>query len=294
MTTKYCPRCATEKAAECFGRNPARKDGMQTYCVECTRAYARDQEKKAGGRKQRGQAQAAKKAALAEQRARGVKTCGECLAEKPLEEFVADKSRGDGLCRVCKICDKARLYARREANPGIRKEESRRYYAEHKEQAVANREKFFAENPEYRADWARRRYQADPEAGRARAAAWREANPEKAAEINRRSALKNAESRRQQARAYQMANPAKRAALQALRKAQQRKATPAWANLFFLEEAYSLAELRTRMLGFPWHVDHIVPMQSKLVCGLHTDRNVRVIPANDNIRKGNRRWPDMP
>ena len=71
-------------------------------------------------------------------------------------------------------------------------------------------------------------------------------------------------------------------------------AIPAWANKFFIEEAYHLAKLREKMCGGVWHVDHIVPLKSKVVCGLHVEHNLRVIPGTDNIKKGNRYWPDMP
>ncbi len=79
----------------------------------------------------------------------------------------------------------------------------------------------------------------------------------------------------------------------ARRTAQKLLAVPAWANKFFISEAYHLAKLRTEITGFKWHVDHIVPLQSDLVCGLHVEHNLRVIPARDNLTKNNRWWPDM-
>lgn len=72
------------------------------------------------------------------------------------------------------------------------------------------------------------------------------------------------------------------------------RARSPWRNRFFVSEIYALARLRTRILGFKWHVDHIVPLRHPLVCGLHNEFNLRAIPAVENIAKGNRSWPNMP
>ena len=74
----------------------------------------------------------------------------------------------------------------------------------------------------------------------------------------------------------------------------QLQAYPAWANDFFIKEIYDLAKLRTKIMGFPWHVDHIVPINSPVVCGLHWEKNLQVIPAIQNVKKSNKHWPDMP
>jgi hypothetical protein len=41
------------------------------------------------------------------------------------------------------------------------------------------------------------------------------------------------------------------------------------------------------MFGFPWHVDHIIPLQGEMVSGLHVPNNIQVIPWIDNVRKAN-------
>jgi hypothetical protein len=68
------------------------------------------------------------------------------------------------------------------------------------------------------------------------------------------------------------------------------KRTPVWLTAddhWMIEQAYELAALRTKMFGFVWHVDHIVPLQGKIVSGLHAPNNLRVIPGAENIRKSN-------
>lgn len=65
------------------------------------------------------------------------------------------------------------------------------------------------------------------------------------------------------------------------------KRRPAWANQFFIKEIYRLAQLRTRMIGVKHVVDHVIPIKHPLVCGLHVETNLRVVPELVNARKGN-------
>jgi len=70
--------------------------------------------------------------------------------------------------------------------------------------------------------------------------------------------------------------------------------TPAWLtddDHWMIRQAYDLAALRTRMFGFAWHVDHVIPLQGKYVSGLHTPVNLQVIPAIANIVKANKFTP---
>lgn len=70
--------------------------------------------------------------------------------------------------------------------------------------------------------------------------------------------------------------------------------TPAWLtqdDYWMIEQAYELSALRTKMFGFTWHVDHVLPLQGKYVSGLHVPTNLQVIPWRDNVSKGNKHLP---
>lgn len=53
-------------------------------------------------------------------------------------------------------------------------------------------------------------------------------------------------------------------------------------------EAHDLRRLRNDYTHFEWHVDHIIPLKNELVCGLHIWSNLRVIPKQLNLKKGNK------
>jgi len=66
------------------------------------------------------------------------------------------------------------------------------------------------------------------------------------------------------------------------------KALPAWANLDKIKEFYKQAEQLTKETGVLYTVDHIIPLRSHEVCGLHVEHNLQVLLGTENFSKGNK------
>lgn len=103
----------------------------------------------------------------------------------------------------------------------------------------------------------------------------------------------NKEVRRTAERKWRTANRHKHNAIQATRRALKLRATPKWADTKYIALFYELARLEGERLGVVVHVDHIIPLKSSRVCGLHCEHNLQLLVASENLTKSNRVWPDM-
>jgi hypothetical protein len=70
------------------------------------------------------------------------------------------------------------------------------------------------------------------------------------------------------------------------------QAVPQWADKAKVDWFYAEAQRLLRATGMSYDVDHIVPLQSKYVCGLHCEFNLQLLPSALNKSKGNKFWPD--
>lgn len=93
-------------------------------------------------------------------------------------------------------------------------------------------------------------------------------------------------------RQYRKDNRAKNAARNSRRRKAIELATPDWVNYQSIIDVYMQRENKSVKDGIVYHVDHIIPVQSKKVCGLHVPWNLQIITAEENIAKSNSLPPE--
>ena len=106
-------------------------------------------------------------------------------------------------------------------------------------------------------------------------------NKDKIKEINRLYRLNNKQKRKQTLILTRLNNPHTQRAVTAKYRASQLKATPKFANLKKIKEIY-------KNCPKGYHVDHIVPLNNKNVCGLHVEWNLQYLTPSDNCSKSNK------
>ena len=187
-------------------------------------------------------------------------TCKKCSVEKDLELFEKSKRTESGRGNVCKECSNARKREQHK-QPHI-KAHKMAYNRE-------NAERIKQYNEEYREKFKQELYE-------------------------KRRLPENIARKKENDRVYGQIFPEKICAKAAKRRATKANATPIWAELDEIKEVYYLAKKISEETGVPQQVDHIIPIHSKFVSGLHCMANLRIIPASENLAKSNVHWPDMP
>lgn len=76
-----------------------------------------------------------------------------------------------------------------------------------------------------------------------------------------------------------------------VRRRKHREATPPWITRkqkSEIRQLYQIAITMSKTTGERYVVDHIVPLRSDYVCGLHVPWNLRVITQEENLKKSNK------
>ena len=94
-----------------------------------------------------------------------------------------------------------------------------------------------------------------------------------------------------QTRLWFKRNPHKRLAYDKLKQAKRKQRFVTWADQKKIEVFYLEARKLTQQTGVKHHVDHVYPMISPFMCGLHVEDNLQILTAFENCSKSNRTWP---
>ena len=219
------------------------------------------------------------------------KSCTRCLAVKPLEAFSPNPRGLFGRQSHCKECFAQRRRERRAADPDAARARERTYKA-------AERERDREYHREYQRQYRTRNREATRQRNRewyaknkdqvyATTLEWRARNADKLQEYLRRYRQENSEAARRRSREWYARNPEKVYEKSAAERAVRARATPPWVDRKALLAVYTIAKA-LRRAGRDVHVDHIVPINGRHVCGLHVPWNLQIIPASENVRKGNK------
>lgn len=186
-----------------------------------------------------------------------MKMCCTCQTAKLFTDFHKNKSYVDGLHKQCKSCRKAG---------------SARSYQRNQESISAK---------------AKDRYEANRAVVIAASRAHVERNSERVAKRQAEYYVANREARRAYRKQHYEQNAERYMSAEASRRSLMRR-LPLWADPQRIEAVYASARDVTRSTGIAHHVDHVIPLQGKFVCGLHVETNLRVVPASVNLAKKNR------
>lgn len=198
-----------------------------------------------------------------------MKTCKVCNKTKKITEFSHHNSTADGRHTMCKNCVSAYNKAYREKNIEKIREKDRVYAATNAEQARIRTRIWNTANKDRKSLADHQRYLKYKSEGRTNEYY---GNVDKEA-IKRRSAQ------------WKKDNPGRVAAYLARRRAAMKKATTAWTEFKQIELLYIEAARLTKETEIEHQVDHIVPLCSDVVCGLHVLSNLRIVTSEENNRK---------
>lgn len=165
-----------------------------------------------------------------------------------------------------------------------RKEIARRYNEKHKERLAIERRVKYAANHEHELAVKRK---------------WREENQDKLKQYNKRYLDKNPERLEsikkwrkdnpeigaQKSKQWFKNNPHMNAAYASKRRAAEKRQTPSWADWDEITKIFRARDNVAKATNAEYHVDHIVPLRSKIVSGLHIHQNLQILPGDENVKK---------
>lgn len=181
-----------------------------------------------------------------------MKECKKCLILKEFVEYNKYSKSKDGYRYTCKCCENERKRIKNSQNIEVRTEWRREYYNRNKEKLAQYNNNYY------------------------------HSNLEKVRKIARNYYHRNRSSKKEYTRKYLKNNPHINREMRARRRAAEMQAS--------LNYDLYKKEIKLIYKNCPegYHVDHIIPLRGKNVCGLHVPWNLQYLKAEENFKKGNK------
>ena len=221
------------------------------------------------------------------------KVCSKCKEVKLLEEFYKSKDSKDGHQYKCKTCER-KYY---QADIEKKKEYSARYRADNSEKCKVCHK---CKEVKLLDNFSKSKASKDGHQPKCRTCvkSYKDANVKKIKEYQAKWCADNSEEikdyqAKYQAK-YQKTHPEKCRAKTNKRRAHKLLAIPSWLtkeDYQVMESINKEADRLTQETGVKYEVDHIHPLQGKLICGFHCPSNLQILTKSENCSKGNRFTP---
>lgn len=167
-----------------------------------------------------------------------------------------------------KACKRAKDWCKNNPDRAkkLRDKSTKKYRSEKRDHYLLKRREYYVRN-------------IDRERSRHRK--YRDQNRERVNKISTESYHRHRDKNLKKNKIYKENNKPKFREYQARRRLHTKKATPKWANLDTIRLFYECCPDGC-------HVDHIIPLRGKNVCGLHVENNLQWLPIKENLRKHNK------
>lgn len=185
------------------------------------------------------------------------KQCTKCGIFKPTSEYCIDKNKKDGLYSSCKDCKNKKNREYKKKNPikikayndAYRKDNKDNINIKSMDNYYANRENILAIHKQYRKD-----------------------NKQKCRAVSKK---------------YYQSHKIDWYIKKANRRALKNNATVSYADTKAIMRKYRVAQILGIINKRKYEVDHIIPLNHPLVCGLHHEDNLQILTMEHNRRKHN-------
>lgn len=221
------------------------------------------------------------------------KICSTCEQEQPITEYHKQSSRKDGHSYQCKSCIKIASANRYKRDSHKIKAKTAEWTNNNKERKYEKSREWNANNPERIYEYQLRYRENNADLFRERSIQHYYNNTDMYRENSRQWAANNIDRVREINREYAKRNPDKMNHRAGMRRARKIQATPSWCEVDEINKLYIERVRITEKTGIMHHVDHIIPLNSDIVCGLHCIANLRIVPWHENLTKGNRVVEDL-